>query len=331
VLHSFNDQNGDGEHPSAGLLMGPNGALYGVTMEGALEGSVFELDPPTSTHWPFTVLYQFTKANSGKPRGALAFGVGGSLYGALGNSPEFGAVYSLTPPPAAGGAWTRTTLYSFPGGSGGNTPLGTLAVSTNGTIFGVTEVGGVIKTGCAEGCGTVFSLAPPAVSGGPWSERLLYGFGTHANDGSLPQAGLVIGPTGVLYGTTEYAGGPPTLGTVFSLSPPALPDEPMVETVLHAFTGPDGANPASTLVLAPNGARYGTTEYGGANGLGVVFELAPPASPGGSWTETVLHSFAGLADGESPNGLALGPDGTLYGTTNLGGASNYGTVFSLTP
>jgi uncharacterized repeat protein (TIGR03803 family) len=46
VLHSFNDQNGDGEHPSAGLLMGPNGALYGVTMEGALEGSVFELDPP---------------------------------------------------------------------------------------------------------------------------------------------------------------------------------------------------------------------------------------------------------------------------------------------
>jgi uncharacterized repeat protein (TIGR03803 family) len=160
---------------------------------------------------------------------------------------------------------------------------------------------------------------------------LLYGFGTHANDGSLPQAGLVIGPTGVLYGTTEYAGGPPTLGTVFSLSPPALPDEPMVETVLHAFTGPDGANPASTLVLAPNGARYGTTEYGGANGLGVVFELAPPASPGGSWTETVLHSFAGLADGESPNGLALGPDGTLYGTTNLGGASNYGTVFSLTP
>jgi uncharacterized repeat protein (TIGR03803 family) len=92
VIHSFNDQGGDGEHPSAGLLLGPNGTLYGVTMEGALEGSIFELDPPTSMHWLFTVLYQFTKANSGKPRGALAFGVGGSLYGALGNSPEFGAV-----------------------------------------------------------------------------------------------------------------------------------------------------------------------------------------------------------------------------------------------
>jgi uncharacterized repeat protein (TIGR03803 family) len=327
VLHSLNYQNGD--EPAAGLLRGPNGALYGVT-----RSSVFELDPPTdtSTHWAFTLIYQFTDA---KPRGALAFGAGGSLYAVLGNEPQYGTVYRLTPSPAAGGMWTLTTLYNFPGGSGGSTPSGTLAVSSNGTIFGTTQNGGMINTMCRpNGCGTVFSLTPPAVSGGLWTERLLSGFGAQANDGAVPQAGVVIGPTGVLYGTTGYTGGnngPNPFGTIFSLTPPALPGEPMTETILHAFTGSDGDNPASSLVLGPSGVLYGTTVSGGANGNGAVFELVPPASPGGSWTETVLHSFSGLADGGSPNGIALASDGTLYGTTNQGGTFSHGTVFSLTP
>jgi uncharacterized repeat protein (TIGR03803 family) len=107
----------------------------------------------------------------------------------------------------------------------------------------------------------------------------------------------------------------------------------MTETILRRFkeTDGDGYGPNAGLVLGPNGAIYGTTRNGGTSGLGTIFELAPPASPGGNWTETILHSFAGGSDGYQPNEVVLGSNGTLYGTTWYGGTSGYGTVFSLTP
>jgi uncharacterized repeat protein (TIGR03803 family) len=330
VLRSFDGQ--DGESPHTGLAMGPSGAFYGVTITTAGGcGTAFGLDPPTatSTHWPETVLYQFTGVN-GNPSGALVFGLGESLYGATAvddtTQTVNGTVYSLSPPTVAGGAsteWTQETLYSFPGGSGGSNPLGTLAVSGNGTLFGVTTYGGRINSVCGFGCGTVFSLTPPAISGGPWTQKVLYGFEPQIGDGYHPIAGVVLAPTGVLYGTTVQ-GGVGTSGTVFSLTPPPVTGMPMTETILHAFTGPDGFEPDGSLVLGPNGVLYGTTEEGGSSNLGTVFELAPPASPGGSRTETILHNFAGGADGYNPNGVALGSNGTLYGTTVYGGASIMG-------
>jgi uncharacterized repeat protein (TIGR03803 family) len=129
-------------------------------------------------------------------------------------------------------------------------------------------------------------------------------------------------------------------GTVFALGPPPTPGGAWTETILHAFGGAvndDGAHPASNLVLGPNGELYGTTQAGGmtaycgSSGCGTVFELLPPSSPGGSWTEVILHSFTGGSDGNSPNGLTLGLNGTLYGTTATGGDSNLGTIFELAP
>jgi uncharacterized repeat protein (TIGR03803 family) len=332
VLHSFNGQ--DGEAPTAGLVMGPSGALYGVAPIAPAYGygTAFELDPPMggSTHWPYTVIYQFTDMD-GSPSGALAVGTGQSFYGAT-ETQSAGAVYSLTPPLAGGASsgWTEATLYSFPGGSGGSYPLGTLAVSSEGILFGATVDGGRINSLCGSGCGTVFALTPPAVSGGLWTVRLLYAFNPQIGDGYYPEAGVVLAPTGVLYGTTGHGVGSP--GTVFSLTPPTVPGAPMTETILHAFTGSDGAVPESSLVLGSNGVLYGTTQFQGPADCGTVFELAPPASPGGSWTETILHSFTDGADGGFPNGIALGSDGTLYGTTRYGGTLyDVGTVFSLTP
>jgi uncharacterized repeat protein (TIGR03803 family) len=111
-------------------------------------------------------------------------------------------------------------------------------------------------------------------------------------------------------------------------------------TVLYQFTGAlngDGAVPSGGLT-AFNGVLYGTTQWGGVpgcfdgQGCGTIFSLAPPASPGGSWTETVLYRFTGGANGSSPNGsLAVDSHGVLYGTTYEGGAFNEGTVFSFTP
>lgn len=330
VLHSFNGE--DGEIPVAGLRMGPSGALYGVTTKSTGGyGTAFELDPPTDggTHWPYTVIYRFTVVD-GNPSGALISGPDQSLYGMTGIAGSHsGTVYSLTPPSTDGGVWTQTTLYSFAGGSDGSDPVGTLARGINGTLFGVTTHGGrAFPDG--GGSGTVFSLTPPAVSGGPWTERLLYAFDAQIGDGVQPSAGLTNTPAGVLYGTTTEAGAG-GWGTVFSLSPSEVPGGPMTEMILYAFTGLDGSDSVSSLVLGLNGVLYGTTELGGAIGDGTVFELTPPAAPGGSWTESTLHSFTGGINGWEPNGLVLSPDGILYGTTANAGASKHGTVFALTP
>ena len=171
-------------------------------------------------------------------------------------------------------------------------------------------------------------------AGGIWTERILYGFAAQNGDGKNPSSGVILGPDGVLYGATNAGGNVGcSCGTVFSLSPPAVPGGLMTETILHAFnvSEQDGSSPVGNLVLGPNRMLYGTTQLGGTNNQGIVFQLAPPASPGGSWTETILHNFTGGADGYDAVGLALGPDGTLYGTTNRGGTYNQGTVFALTP
>ena len=96
-------------------------------------------------------------------------------------------------------------------------------------------------------------------------------------------------------------------------------------TVLYSFTGgADGATPHAGLAVDASGNLYGTTTAGGASNLGTVFELDT------SNTETVLYSFAGGADGATPNaGLVLDASGNLWGTTTAGGASSLGTVFKV--
>ena len=158
----------------------------------------------------------------------------------------------------------------------------------------------------------------------------LYAFSGENGDGAGPYAGLVYSANGTLYGATAY-GGVFNSGTVFALTPP-VSGSAWTETVLHSFGGgADGSYPFGGLVAGPDGILYGATNYGGASGMGIVYELAPPVTPGGAWTETILHNFGGI-DGAYPYAsLALAASGTLYGTTELGGASGNGTVFELVP
>ena len=100
----------------------------------------------------------------------------------------------------------------------------------------------------------------------------------------------------------------------------------------YSFTGSgDAAFPSSDLVMDREGNLYGTTLVGGVNDLGAVYQLSPPATEGGTWTETVIFSFSG-SDGTLPFGrLQFDQNGLLYGTTSGGGDLQAGTVFQLTP
>ena len=231
--------------------------------------------------------------------------------------------------------------------SDGSIPSATLIADKTGNLYGTTQqggTGGCIEAGATLGCGTLFEMSPPSTSGDSWTETVLYSF-QGASDGASPVAGLVMDAEGNLYGTTASA-----TGTVFELSPPATSGSSWTLTTLHAFEGSDGAAPSGSLMFDKSGNLYGTTQgggyYGGTycldGGCGTVFELSPPVTSGGAWTEKVLYAFAADLDGAYPRaGLVMDEAGNLYGTTYAGGVNKThpctstfdgcGTVFELHP
>ncbi|MGA2371011.1 MAG: choice-of-anchor tandem repeat GloVer-containing protein [Candidatus Korobacteraceae bacterium] len=229
-------------------------------------------------------------------------------------------------------AQTFTTLHSFTGGSDGAIPEAGLTMDAAGNLYGTTANGG--HTGCFSSCGTVFKLKHEA-SG--WILNPLYAFS--GSDGANPEARVIVGPDGNLYGTTAY-GGTADQGTVFKLSPPPSACKaflcPWTETVLYSFQGDsDGEQPQyGDLVFDHQGNIYGTTPYGGAGSgcyptCGVVYELSPSH---GGWTESILYRFQGGNDGGEPfAGLIFDAAGNLYGTAEYGGANYQGVVYKLSP
>jgi len=210
------------------------------------------------------------------------------------------------------------TIYSFRGGNDGTEPQSALIRGGNGDFYGTTFGGGAVCGG--DYCGTVFELTPSG------QESVVYAF-EGGTDGVSPSAGLVMDGAGNFYGTTLLGGGTGGCsdgktngcGTVFEITPGGT------ETVLYRFTGgSDGSEPASTLVFDRKGNLFGTTRYGGANGDGTVFRLAPNGA------ETVLHSFTNGGDGGSPaGGLVQDRAGNFYGTTSVGGSSENGVMFKI--
>jgi uncharacterized repeat protein (TIGR03803 family) len=162
------------------------------------------------------------------------------------------------------------------------------------------------------------SLPIPATS----SYKLLYRFHPR-KDGKRPASGL-LDVNGTLYGTTEYGGLGP--GTVYSISTNG------VHKVLYRFHGgADGYGPHSGL-LDVNGMLYGTTESGGqpASGCAYYSSCGTVYSVSTSGAEKVLYAFKGGSDGAYPAANLIDVNGTLYGTTSLGGTGYRGTVFSVT-
>ena len=239
---------------------------------------------------------------------------------------EFGSV--------AQGSPQYTTIYSFTGKNGDAAePSGPVLLDSEGAIYGTSTAGG---GGPYQNQGTVFKFTPPPGSGGAWTESILHDF-TGGADGDAADTGVLFGPGGVLYGTTAGGGASPyggSFGTVFELTPPS--GGGWTHTVLYSFQGGTTGSYPGALVLAPNGALYGAAYEGGPRrsagcpgvGCGLIFELTEQA---GTWHEMVLHSFA-YANGDNPNTpLVLGSDGTLYGTTAIGGPTGGGVVFALKP
>jgi uncharacterized repeat protein (TIGR03803 family) len=170
-------------------------------------------------------------------------------------------------------------------------------------------------------------LAGTIVASEP-KEAVLHHFGT-GTDGAAAYGRVISDAAGNLYGTTAF-GGTSDAGIVFELTNPEAPAG-WTESILYNFSGgSDGSQPYGGLIFDSAGNLYGTTYQGGASNAGTVYELSP--GKGGAWTETVIYSFAGGADGMGPQSdLNFDQAGNIYGTTTGGGSPGNGIVFQLTP
>jgi uncharacterized repeat protein (TIGR03803 family) len=245
-----------------------------------------------------------SNADGAYPLSGLIQGGDGALYGttAYGGTIGYGTVFRISP----SGAFSQ--LHVFQVGDGGY-PYAPLMLGRDGNFYGTTAVGG---TG---GSGTIYRLSP----GGQLTTLHSFCQQSGCADGGEPSAGLVQGPDGTLYGTTEFDG-PGNAGTVYKLTLSG------VYSMLRGLNPQtDGVYPHAGLVFGGDGNLYGTATSGGANGQGTIFRV----SPAGAFT--VLHAF-NQADGSQPYGtLIKGADGNLYGTTAFGGFQGTGTIFRISP
>ncbi len=356
VLHAFGGPGDEGV-PLSGVTLDAHGNIYGAT-----PGTVYKLSPRGSG-WIYSHLYTGGFDITAK----LLIGSDGSLYGSNGAGGPYtaGQIFNLRPPASFCSSvacpWEYTAIYTFEGGDG-SFPT-TITFDSAGNIYGTTVEGGA-------GSGVVYKLTNNG--GGSWTYTQITDF--FGSGFANPGNGVVIDPSGNLYGTTlqypgmvfevtntgqvelvhefldagnTYAGvildGAGNLygittqdgGVIYELSPSGnnwtLSD---LQTV--GWDGPpDGGNIIGTanLLMDAEGNLWGTSTWGGAYSMGLVFKLARTAN---GWLYTDLYDFTGGDDGCYPwDGVALDSQGNLYGTASQCGqygAYEYGgTLWKITP
>jgi uncharacterized repeat protein (TIGR03803 family) len=320
VIFSFQEQ--EGEYADTDLETDLAGNIYGTTVLGGEHGSgtVFQLSP-TPNGWDHRVLYSFTGgADGGEPYKGVSIDRRGNLYGTAvtGGSGACeggcGVVYKLT---KSAGTWNQTVIHAFTGGDDGSGPGARVTVDRSGNVYGMAPTGGT------NGVGTIYKIHPHR---GSWEFQVIHTF-TGGADGATGSAGrMLLGRSG-LYGAAT-TGGLYGSGVVFELTPTAVGEWNF--RALYSFHGqPDGSFPYGALLRAPSGKIYGTTYYGGENGIGSVYELSPRLV--GEWDGRVIYSFQTENDGNSPiSNLVRDAAGNLYGTTSEGGLGS-GIIFKLSP
>jgi len=331
VVYSFTGGI-DGANPATNLTFDSAGNAYGTTAAGGDSGfgTVFKLSPNPDGGWTESVLYSFSGFSDGlSPHGGVIFDDAGNLYGTTVAGGDggicagdgCGVVFQLAPNPD--GSWTQSVIYNFTGGDDGFGPgNGLVRFAKSGALFGATPDGG------ANGVGVVYELKQN--QNGKWRFKVLHTF-TGGQDGAVGSLGsLLLDAEGNVYGIAEL-GGVYGAGVVYRLR--QRHDGTWKFRTLYAFKGlPDAGFPYGGLTSDEAGNLYGTTYYGGANGVGSAYKLTQHAND--MWSERVIYSFKGGKDGASTTTtLVFDGAGNLRGTTSEGGDAgcSCGVIFELTP
>jgi uncharacterized repeat protein (TIGR03803 family) len=265
----------DGATPISGVVIDAEGNLFGSTEFGGGScntfgqqgcGTIFEISPSAGA-WQETILHHFARGNCPTclttPQGGLVFDGQGNLYGTLsfGGAKSGGGIFKMSP---SNGSWTIRVIHNFSGGNDGASPYGTLTFDSQGRLFGTTLSGGLFNDG------SVFVLT--LQSSGYWLNRVIHSF--NGSNGWAPFTGVVLDAAGNIYGTTGNGGGSSNCvdgcGIAYELK--ATSSTSWNLSALHRFDGPTGKYP-NVLFLDGSGNLFGTTNEGGADTFGNVFEI----------------------------------------------------------
>jgi uncharacterized repeat protein (TIGR03803 family) len=290
TLYSFPGGK-DGGHPEGPLLYSA-GTLYGTDLGpeslATDNGTVFKIAVASKAE---TTLHDFQGASPTGPANSALLDIQGTLWGAngTGGAAHAGLIYTVNATSKA-----ETTVYTFTGGADGGAPSGAL-IKDGAALYGVGMSGG------ADQGGVIYSLQ--AATG---VQSVVYDFPA----GVTPHGPLLL-LNKLLYGTTNF-GGANASGSIFAFDPATK-----ALTTLYSFTGgTDGYAPAGGLTEA-SGVLYGTSEFGGANGAGVLFSFDPATA-----VQTALYGFSVSTQGAYPVAAPVYLDGVLYGTTLYGGTQS---------
>jgi uncharacterized repeat protein (TIGR03803 family) len=304
VLHSFAGGTGDGASPSGMLVQDSAGNSYGVTASGGTSnaGTIFEVTAAGAE----SVLYSFTGgSDGGTPLAGLFRDTDGTLYGttSVGGDAtcKCGTVFKLSP------ALTLTTLHRFTDAPDGSTPgPSSRLISVGGVLYGVTTYGGN-NSGCSPfpSGGVVFKITKSG------KESVAYPFEC-AQDGFFPVS-LVRDAAGNLYGSA--IGGFGGAGTFYKI------DTAGNFTTIIDTEYPDGVDPIGHIIVDSNGNIHGVKARAGHtgcdSGCGSIYDVNSSAG-----TVTAISKFSAGDGGSKPRAGLVDIGGTLYGTTQLGGASS---------
>jgi uncharacterized repeat protein (TIGR03803 family) len=295
LTSSFTNDGFRGYFPSAGLVQGTNGLLYGTTYYGGTNGGYGTIFVMT-TSGAVDTLVSFDNTNGNYPAAALVQGSDGNLYGttAAGGTNYNGTIFKVT----TSGVLTRLHSFSYSEGAGPNG----LVQGLDGNLYGAAYSGG------SNGYGAIFKVTTSGVFTHLYSFNYAVGAGPNS---------LVQGLDGNFYGNT-YSGGTNGNGTIFRVTTNGE------FTTLYSFNYSEGYNPNS-LVQGNDGDLYGTTINGGTNGYGTIFKATT------NGVVTALSSFynSSSTDGSAPDKPVQGVGGLFYGTTGSGGAYGYGTLYAM--
>jgi uncharacterized repeat protein (TIGR03803 family) len=286
----------NGFRPMSGLIKSSNGKLYGTTQIGGTEGDgvIYSVNTDGTN---YTKLHEFTDAEGYELSGKLLEASDGKLYVACHwSTASNGCIYRIN---KNGTGFEK--IYSFMDVSEGYSPVGSLAEDNNGILYGAAFYS-------TPGGGVLFKMNKDGSN-----YTVLKNFDA-VNDLRYPYTGVTIYGNYV-YGVCGY-GGAENKGGIFRIKKDGSDYQE-----LHVFAGAtDGNSPRSIPIIANNGKLYGTTDFGGTNGEGIVFRIDSSGS-----NYTILKHFTSTIDGSNPEGgLIQASDGLIYGSTNN---SNISAVF----
>lgn len=295
----------NGIYPHGNLMQASDGYLYGLTYNGGTtgNGALFRYDPVNNV---YLKRVDMTATNGAHPEGELTEAPDGNLYSVTqdGGTGAAGAIFRYNPTTNV-----YTKRYDLSTTTTGKNSTGYLKLASNGDLYGLTYLNG-------PGSGGIlfqYNYTTNALTN-RYTFNLANGFS--------PAGGLAQAPNGKMYGCTAYGGIPATAsGTLFRFDPASN-----VFTLMGTFNTNTGRHPVSSLMQASDGMLYGTTQEGGTNDLGTLFQYNPVTH-----THVIKYSFS-APTGRAPHGkLVQASDGNLYGCTIAGGVNDVGVIFQYNP